>query len=169
MTGPPQLDLFHELERIEREAREANGIPSSFTSSARGLGERLAEFEAWRGRYGAFDSLRESHAWVVEWTAPNAATETCQATVLQADLRCDHDQPCYCVGDLVCRGACTGCSWEGGTVRASEDDAVADALDHCFPGWRQSPIVSQKGRGEVTHPTRPDGWPAQRPRSCRPA
>ncbi|WP_221936742.1 DUF6349 family protein [Skermania sp. ID1734] len=160
MMGP-QLDLFAELERSEREANEANGIPSLFGSPARGLVARQDEFEEWQRTYGSFASLCDSHAWVVEWTAPSAVTDTCQATVLHADLRCDHDEPCYCVGDLVCRGACTGCAWEGGAVRASEDDAVADALDHCFPGWRQSPIVvSQKGRGEVTqHPTRPDGWP----------
>ncbi|PRX66179.1 hypothetical protein B0I32_106315 [Nonomuraea fuscirosea] len=38
------------------------------------------------------------------------------------------------------RGACLGCDWEGET-RERERDAVEDAHDHAWPGWRDLPGV----------------------------
>ncbi|GAA1768592.1 DUF6349 family protein [Nonomuraea bangladeshensis] len=38
------------------------------------------------------------------------------------------------------RGACLGCDWEGET-RQSGGDAVEDAHDHAWPGWRDLPAV----------------------------
>ncbi|MFF0770911.1 DUF6349 family protein [Nonomuraea wenchangensis] len=38
------------------------------------------------------------------------------------------------------RGACLGCDWEGET-RPSNGDAVEDAHDHAWPGWRDLPAV----------------------------
>ncbi|MDP9843340.1 DUF6349 family protein [Streptosporangium lutulentum] len=38
------------------------------------------------------------------------------------------------------RGACLGCEWEG-QDRRTEKDAVEDAHDHAWPGWRNLPGV----------------------------
>ncbi|MEV0617645.1 DUF6349 family protein [Nonomuraea sp. NPDC050404] len=38
------------------------------------------------------------------------------------------------------RGACLGCDWEGET-RSRNGDAVEDAHDHAWPGWRDLPAV----------------------------
>jgi hypothetical protein len=40
------------------------------------------------------------------------------------------------------QGACLGCDWEGET-RARNGDAVEDAHDHAWPGWRDLPAVQQ--------------------------
>jgi hypothetical protein len=42
------------------------------------------------------------------------------------------------------RGACLGCEWEGPDWR-SERDAVEDAHDHCWPGWRDLPAARPSG------------------------
>lgn len=55
--------------------------------------------------------------------------------------KCKHyHAECMCVGDLVYRGACLHCSWEG-TTRPSENQAAEDAHDHAWPGWRALPIA----------------------------
>ncbi|MEU9887979.1 DUF6349 family protein [Sphaerisporangium sp. NPDC051011] len=60
------------------------------------------------------------------------------------------------------RGACLGCQWEGPDWR-SEREAVEDAHDHCWPGWRDLPAVRRPGsnverwRAEVKR-AYPEGW-----------
>lgn len=159
-----QLDLLDELRRVEREDSERRGVPRLFGSAARGLDARTAELDRWKEVYGTFGCLRDSHAWHVPVTAPSRPTMTCQATLLSADLCCDHEPGarCECVGDDVWRGACTACQWEG-AIRADEDHAVADALDHCFPGWREDAPTPV---GEVGDRHRPTGWPSVTTRSA---
>ncbi|MEV0149756.1 MULTISPECIES: DUF6349 family protein [unclassified Nonomuraea] len=40
------------------------------------------------------------------------------------------------------RGGCLGCGWEGET-RARNGDAIEDAHDHAWPGWRDLPAVQR--------------------------
>lgn len=40
------------------------------------------------------------------------------------------------------RGACLGCDWEGET-RRRHGEAVEDAHDHAWPGWRDLPAVQR--------------------------
>ncbi|WP_433235303.1 DUF6349 family protein [Streptosporangium sp. CA-135522] len=39
------------------------------------------------------------------------------------------------------RGACLGCEWDEGEDRRQEREAVEDAHDHAWPGWRDLPAV----------------------------
>lgn len=169
------FDAFADLEADENERRERlHGIPILFASTARGIDARTAEFDAWTRRWGHFRSLCDSHAWVVQPTAPGQRTETCQPTVLTVDLRCicnrhRDDTPCQCVGALVYRGACTGCTWESNDV-GGQNHAVNAALDHAHPGWLNdlSNAVApppwdkpdawkKKTRHKIGE--RPSGWP----------
>jgi hypothetical protein len=135
---PGQLDLFAELDA--EPARPGPAAPTLYGSPARGLAARAAEAEAWRARHGTLDSIRCSHAWQVHITCPDTPTGRCQPTVLSADLRCDCLDDCSCVGDLMYRGACRGCDWEG-DPRDGENAAAEDACDHAWPGWRDVPVV----------------------------
>lgn len=145
---------------------------SLYATATRGVGARPAEFDLWRTQHGAVGSLRISHAWRVGISHPAVPTEQCQPTVLDCDLRCScFDGSCHCVGDLIYRGGCLRCDWEG-EERRGEDGAVADGLDHAHPGWRDSPIVTAlrydatKRRGQLWQDTvlteygdRAAGWP----------
>lgn len=120
-----------------------------------GFANRLAAFEAWKDTHGAFGCIPYSHGWHVQLALryPRTPTDRCRPTILVADLRCQCDNRwkdpnhCLCVGDLVYRGVCTGCDWEG-PVRGDENSAVEDAHDHAWPGWRDTPIVPRSpGRG----------------------
>lgn len=141
------LDLLDEIQTTER----LNGpAPSLFASTTRGVQERVAEFQAWCEEHDSFASYRRSHAWLPEisnsreardWSA--ALPSRCLPTVLHANLQdCDHaGRRCYDVGGLVYRGACYGCTWESPSIRGRVSEAVEDAHDHAWPGWRDLPIV----------------------------
>ena len=174
---PVQLDLFAAIE----EAKVDAPAPTLYGSPARGLAARTAEFHAWRAAHGSFGSVGRSHAWTVQLTCPETATVRCQPTVLSADLRCDCDRydECCCVGDLLYRGACRHCDWEGQPY-ARENAAAEDACNHAWPGWPDVPVVppvpeERKKRAawvERVLELYPAGWledggPIRTSRSCR--
>ena len=136
---PGQLDLFAAIE----EAKLGGPAPTLYGSPTRGLTARADEFAGWRAAHGSFGSTGRSHAWTVCLTCPDTPTERCQPTVLSADLRCDCDryEQCSCLGDLMYRGACRRCDWEG-EPHDRENAAAEDACDHAWPGWRELPVVS---------------------------
>jgi len=115
--------------------------------------------------YGNANSNRNSHAWRVNITCPDTPTDRCQPTVLSADLRCDCLDECFCVGDLLYRGACRSCGWEGEPVD-EENSAAEDACDHAWPGWRELPVVARVPDDGKRHDawakrvaaTYPTGW-----------
>jgi hypothetical protein len=166
-----QLDL---LDLIAEASREAPA-PCLFGSPARGLPARAAEFEAWCEEYDHFGSLPRSHAWTRSITHPRNPTEQCRPSCLSADVRCNSTRhrwdrgegvPCYCVGALVYRGACRGCDWEG-DPRGRENEAVEDAHDHAWPGWRGLPVIRTRKPGAPHQAARwadevalayPPGW-----------
>ncbi|MCT7372995.1 DUF6349 family protein [Mycolicibacterium llatzerense] len=125
--------------------------PAIYTlpSGATGVFTRLEAFIDWKQRYGHFDSVLRSHAWLPETAAIGhdhlKATAQCRPAVMRADLRCrhEHEDRCSCVGDLVYRAACLHCAWEG-EIRALANPAVEDAHDHSWPGWRDLPIVASR-------------------------
>lgn len=138
-----QIDIFDMIAEIAADEHtrheQIHGIPILFASTTRGIEAREAEFDTWKQQWGHFGSICASHAWTPEPTAPNQRTDTCQPTVLSADLRCTcyrhrTDTPCHCVGGLLYRGACTGCTFESDDFD-HENDAVNAALDHAHPGW----------------------------------
>jgi hypothetical protein len=130
-------------------AEEAGDVPLClYRSPARGLPAREAEFGAWRARYGNFGCVPNSHAWHLPSCAPHKPTPRCQPTVLSADVRRqDHWTPkpepgcgCWATDELMYRGACTGCDWEG-AERCDANLAVEDAMDHSHPGWQDVPVI----------------------------
>ncbi|GIF74154.1 MULTISPECIES: DUF6349 family protein [Asanoa] len=148
---PGQLSLFDDLDaEVAPLPGPQTAAPSLYDSPSRGLVARTAEVEAWRARYGNWSSIRRSHAWEVHITCPDTPTARCQPTVLSADLRCDCLDNCCCVGDLLYRGACRGCDWEG-EPRNQENAAVEDACDHAWPGWRDLPVVPRVPEDRKRH------------------
>lgn len=147
--------------------------PCLFNSAIRGIAAREAEFEAWTAEHGNFGSMMRSHAWTMWITCPYEPTGRCQPTVLSADTRrwdSRDDMPapeCDCAriyDDLLYRGACTGCTWEG-APRGGENPAAEDACDHAHPGWRELPAVPRvpenwSGYGKKAAQTR-DRWLAR--------
>jgi hypothetical protein len=138
-----QTDLFTLIE----ETKLATPAPTLYGSPARGLPARRTEYQRWRAQHGGFGSLGRSHAWTVSISCPDSPAPRCQPTVLAADLRCDCDNRCdhahcSCVGELMYRGACRSCDWEGEPVDG-ENAAAEDACDHAWPGWHQLPVVAR--------------------------
>ena len=138
---PGQLDLLAVIEEAKLEAP----MRTLYGSPARGLAARAAEFAAWRAAHGSLGSYGRSHAWTVCLTCPDTPTDRCQPTVLFADLRCNcgryrDSYRCTCVGDLMYRGACRQCDWEG-DPRDRENAAAEDACDHAWAGWAELPVV----------------------------
>lgn len=129
-----QLDLLDLIPKPEPT------LPRSiFGTPSRGLRARLAEYEQWQEQYGNFGSSPFSHGWKSWMTLGGDHTDRCYPVILSADLRpfvTGHIGP----GGLLYRGECTGCDWEG-PVRGCEAEAVEDAHDHSWPGWRDLPIV----------------------------
>jgi hypothetical protein len=117
-----------------------------FSLDPLGFHAREAGFDRWVETHGNFDCIRRSHAWHAAAGSEHhhaTATETHTPATLIADLRCDHfDAECCCVGDLIYRGACLGCGWEGEPCE-DENTAAEDAHDHAWPGWRQLPVVAR--------------------------
>ena len=156
-TPADQLDLFADLDAAaEAEAETArrgafDTAPSIFGDVvARGFFARVRAAAAWDEQHGHFDRLRRSHAWREERGGAGfgrgriARSAVCRPASLIADLRCAHyDHDCSCVGDLVYRGACLHCAWEG-EARCDRNTAVEDAHDHAWPGWRDLPCVPRR-------------------------
>lgn len=176
-----QLDLFADIDAGAARAaavtarRRFEEAPAIFDTDARGYFARVAAAAAWDNQHGHFDCLRRSHAWRAEigggFTGDEPAPE-CRPITLCADLRCDHyDGDCSCVGDLVYRGACLRCGWEG-PARDDHNAAAEDAHDHAWPGWRELPCVPRRPEygASAKHTTAmarwvaavnalyPDGW-----------
>lgn len=147
-----QLDIFDLLP-------DKSDLPATslFVSPSRGIRARWADYDKWCDGHGNFGSIPRSHAWLPEITLYASSSEVgqlparCTPYLLGADLRgiCGHHGRCYCVGNHVFRGACLGCTWEGPIVQDAAD-AVADAHDHAWPGWRDLPIVGRRPESGTT-------------------
>lgn len=85
------------------------------------------------------------------------------AQCFDADLRCQHywRNPCQCVGSLVYRVYCAGCDWWG-SIHDKENRATEEYLDHCWPGWRELPVIesTMKPNGGYTYAF-PSDYPAE--------
>lgn len=139
--------MFAEVEAAEREQRAALA-PSLFDLDLLGYFARLQTAEQWLTSYGDARSIRDAHAWTPcasQMFTRHQPSPVCRPTILLADLRCDHygRPPCLCLGDLLYRGACFGCTWEG-PASDRENTAAEDAHDHAWPGWRELPWVPRR-------------------------
>ena len=159
-----QLDLFAMAAADERDQTErAHGVPSLYARRYDTISGYTDAFARWQRDWGHFASYPHSHAWhpCLTLSADDLeATDTCQASLLLADLRCTHYDTCFCVGDLLYRGFCRGCGWHSPPAR-DENIAVLATLDHAHPGWRDDPIVPSvphdpgPHRGATTGGSRP--------------
>lgn len=98
-----------------------------------------------------------------------------EATCFDAELRCTHHGrrgECQCVGSLTYRVYCHGCE-EWLSIHETANDAWEAYLDHCWPGWRDLPVVetSTRGYSYVYHWPKnyPEAWkiPGAPVRDCR--
>lgn len=164
-AGTPDTGLLDLIAEAEHDEPLAVVPPTLLGSPARGLPARAAEFSAWRPAYGSFGSHPRSHAWTLACTHPGEPASRCQPTVLTAGPQCSHDwrQRCQAAGDLLYRGACRACPWEG-PARDRENPATKDACDHAWPGWRDLPAVEPNDPKALASWTRrvtalyPPGW-----------
>ena len=79
-----------------------------------------------------------------------AAPEKLLPVTLVAELRCEHHVvDCCCVRDLIDRGSCLHCDWEG-PVCDARNTAVEDAHNHAWPGGRELPIVPRRSEPSTT-------------------
>lgn len=177
-----QLDLLDMHERDQRERKLAGAIPTLFATDVRGIAARWSAARAWLDEYQSFNGWAVAiRAWLPQDTIPWFQTTTCQAAVLTACLGCvqHKGQDCFCVGgklgadtSRVFRGACRGCDWESERVHGWKNSsrAALDALDHAFPGWRSSPVITWSPMGPqkvdrwrtemlTVYGDRPEGWP----------
>lgn len=89
------------------------------------------------------------------WRGDSVEVSECTPTVETVDWRCNcwlnfrgsatefaKEAHCQCVGDLMYRGACLRCDWKG-TASDVENFATEETHDHCWPGWRELPIVGR--------------------------
>lgn len=81
------------------------------------------------------------------------------AQSFDSDLRCQHyGRGCSCVGSLVYRAYCHECGhWTG--IYDHENKAWEEHLDHCWPGWRDLPVLEGKRVGFGYEFTYPDDYP----------
>lgn len=140
--------MFAEAARDERaHAERTTGVPSLYTLRCNTIAEYSAALDQWQEAWGSFGCLQEAHAWHISFGeyggSRTTPTDTCIPITLGADLGCNHysrRKQCFCVGRGVHRSFCRGCGWHSEVVD-DENDAVLLGLDHCFPGWREDPIV----------------------------
>ena len=135
------------------EDETGRAVPKILVGTGRGYEQRAWEAREWSLDYGNFNCIDISHGWWSwYWNRPSTAQagrEYCQPVAMHAHLSCGckahWEKPCPCqnVGGSFHRGMCTWCDWEGEN-RASEKEAVYDALDHSWPGWRDLPVLNSR-------------------------
>ena len=122
----------------------------------------------WEAREAHFNKFRGTHG--EEWQPYRGwdADETCSkdsdhyAQVFDANLGCRHfgTAGCYCVGGFIYRAYCHGCQWWG-PIRASANAAWEAQLDHCWPGWRDLPVIEASTSGYSYTYHVPKDYPAE--------
>lgn len=93
-----------------------------------------------------------------------------------ADIRCNHfgaRSECHCVGGYYYRTYCAGCEWWT-PIAHNENESVELQLDHCWPGWRDLPLVeslpnAKYGYDHTIPKDYPEEWkvPGAPMRQCR--
>ena len=141
MSITDQMDIFSELEAIDRTECTAH-LPRTFTAEVAYTANELNEaFEAWTADNGFSDRIRRSRMWNPASCEPFGTSHPHSPWVMTADLRCDHHgTQCHCIGDLLYRVYCSDCQWWTPSS-CDEGEAVRAYHDHCWPGWRDLPVL----------------------------
>ena len=169
LTG--QLSIFDLMEPdpVDGPVIDAGTLndPGDFESMANARDAHFREFNVNRGNWKPYRgwSFRES----------SGKDSPHPATCFYTDLRCQHYQhrgECSCIGNLTYRVYCHGCDhWS--EICESENGAWESHLDHCWPGWRELPVVetTMKNYNYVFHWPKdyPETWkvPGAPVRDCR--
>lgn len=141
-----QLDIFAVIDAADREER-ARDLPIHFTTDPTLTPDDLADaLQVWIDRHGRLGCWPDSHMWHPAIVGPYGTHGPHSAYAVTADLRCRHFSPetCVCPGDLIDRIYCAECQWWTG-IYANESHAAVDYLDHCWPGWRDLPVLPEGG------------------------
>lgn len=82
------------------------------------------------------------------------------SAMYHSGLHCHHyvEDWCSCVKWYITRMYCDGCKWWS-SIHVSANDAVHEFLDHCWPGWRDLPVMEGKRVGYETKFEFPDDYP----------
>ncbi|GAA1681205.1 hypothetical protein GCM10010977_32300 [Citricoccus zhacaiensis] len=135
----------------------------------------LAELEdQWRADYGRLrgDAWRPWRGWRLDLTSVNGGKGHPHASAMfTADLRSARlfravaaqrqsiRERLQDVGGYYHRVWCDGCQWWSG-VHEAEADAVAEYLDHCWPGWDALPVLCPGKSPDKPRYLVPDDYPA---------
>lgn len=161
MSATAQLDIFSALETIDRTERTQH-LPRTFTTSEQYTASDLvAAFDAWQGEHPDLfcGGSKHSHMWTREITSPPGTKYPHSAWLMDADLRCGHHkQNCFCVGAIIYRTYCSDCDWWSAPTE-DEGDAIRDYHDHCWPGWRNLPVLTRPSPDRK--PKLPDDYPQE--------
>jgi len=150
-----QLDMFTLLEAEAPDVDLATLV--GFTSREADPDALDAIALAWSTAYHDLPHTqwRMFPGWRASHTGMNLGKNNPHPTFMySADLRCRHwtqgtcaereANPCLCVGnDMVTKTYCSACDWWTPIAR-SENAAVELQLDHCWPGWRDLPVIESK-------------------------
>lgn len=145
ITATHQIDLF-DLLTLE----EPITAPLGFTTDVYSPEELIKSADRWRAEHGNMGLWEKSHMWhCTGYNFGNNRTIVGNhpTAIMTSDTRCDHYGPkhCACVGDLLYRALCEGCGHTT-AIHTSENAAVEDHLDHCWPGWRNLPTLTRTGQ-----------------------
>ncbi|HAY44076.1 MAG TPA: hypothetical protein DCY59_11265 [Micrococcaceae bacterium] len=97
------------------------------------------------------DKFKMYQGWVESITGRSGSGSYHPSFTYTADLRCTCNDArlvrdrleCYCVGGRLERVYCAGCDWWT-AITDRETEASELLLDHCWPGWRDLPIIETK-------------------------
>lgn len=154
-----QIDIFEAIESAERHERTA-ALPRTFTTSTAYTPTELADaFDAWVDEHGRFGCLAASHMWHPALCAPFGSDGAHSVWVMTAALHSGTGGRTVGVGELVTRSYCSDCQWWS-PITDDEDGAVRAYHDHCWPGWRDLPVLPLAASGKpVKIPTDyPEDW-----------
>lgn len=175
-----QLDLL-DLLIPEAPAVDRDGL-IGWTYYETGPDKLDALHQAWVDAYSRapWSEWRKFPGWHEERTGRNALKDSAHTSFTYwADLGCHHWREatveqrlhgyCQCVGrTMLYRAYCAGCGWWTPT-ETSENDAAEAYLDHCWPGWRELPVLEEL-QGKYKLPADyPQAWqtPGAPVRDCR--
>ncbi|MHC6175438.1 DUF6349 family protein [Glutamicibacter sp. X7] len=168
-----QMEL---LDLLEPEPTVITGDPGTFAMP----GDLEAMAQAKDAHFEKFNVHRGNWRPYRGWTPSSGTGQGSEhlAAAFNADLRChashkDARRPCHCVGGYYYRVYCFGCNhWTG--IYDRENGAWEEHLDHCWPGWRDLPVIeatpNESGGYKYAMPDNyPPDWmvPGAPTRDCR--
>lgn len=104
--------------------------------------------QAWRSKYSVENgNFRFYRGWAT-YSESSGAESSHHTLLFNAGLSCHHfvGDECSCVNWYLSRIYCDGCNWWSG-IHGSGKKAVHEYLDHCWPGWRDLPVIESKMKG----------------------